>query len=75
MFNKVCEILANFTEVDISEMMPNTDLLNDLGMNSLDTIDAVVMFENEFEIEIPDRQISDFHTIADIVRYIEANKN
>lgn len=70
MFEKVCAILAEFTNVDVTEMNPDTNLLNDLDMNSLETMDAVIRFEEEFDIEIPDRKISDFHTISDIVNYI-----
>lgn len=70
MFEKVCAILANFTEVDISQMTMETDLLNDLDLNSLDVMEAVIRFENEFQIEISDRQVWSFHTIGDIVSFI-----
>ena len=70
MFEKVCAILANFTKVDPSQMTMETDLLNDLEMNSLDTMDAVIRFEEAFDIEIPDRDVPKFHTIKDIVQYI-----
>lgn len=75
MFEKVCAILAKFTKVQVSQMSLESNLLNDLEMNSLDTMDAVIMFEDEFEIEIPDRKVSDFHTIGDVVEYINASKN
>jgi len=70
MFEKICTILADFTKVSADQMTENTDLRNELEMNSLDTLDAVVKLEEEFDIEIPDRKISDFHTIKDIVDYI-----
>lgn len=70
MFEKVCTILANFTKVEISQMTMETDLLNDLEMNSLDIMDAVIRFEEAFDIEIPDRDVPKFHTIKDIVQYI-----
>ena len=75
MFEKVCAILAKFTKVQVSQMLLESNLLNDLEMNSLDTMDAVIMFEDEFGIEIPDRKVSDFHTIGDVVEYINASKN
>ena len=71
MFEKVCAILANFTKFEVSQMTMETDLLNDLEMNSLDTMDAVIQFEEAFDIKIPDRKVSDFHTIRDIVNYIQ----
>ena len=67
MFEKVCAILAKFTKVQVSQMSLESNLLNDLEMNSLDTMDAVIMFEDEFGIEISDRKVSDFHTIGDVV--------
>lgn len=70
MFEKVCAILANFTEVELSQMTMETDLLNDLDLNSLDVMEAVIRFENEFQIEISDRQVGSFHTIGDIVDFI-----
>lgn len=70
MFEKVCDILANFTEVEISQMTMETDLLNDLNLNSLDVMEAVIQFENEFKVEITDRQVWRFHTVGDIVSFI-----
>lgn len=75
MFEKVCTILAGFTDVDVSEMSPNTKLLNDLDMNSLETMDAVIRFEEEFDIEIPDRDVSLFHCIGDVTDYLSKKKS
>ncbi len=71
MFEKVCAILAEFTQLPISEMTMDSQLLSDLDMNSLDTVDAVVRFEEEFQTEVPDRVILELRTIGDIVRYLE----
>lgn len=70
MFEKVCAILAEFTSVDVTEMNPDTNLLNDLDMNSLETMDAVIRFEEEFDIEIPDKDISLFRSIGDVTEYL-----
>ncbi len=70
MFEKVCEILSEFTEKKANEMTMETLLLNDLDMDSFDTVNAVVSFEEEFHIEIPDRDIYDFRTVGDIVNYL-----
>ncbi len=70
MFEKVCEVLSEFTDIEVSNMRLDTDLLNDLEINSLEIMEAVIRFEEEFKIEIPDRKISSFHTIGDIVNYI-----
>lgn len=71
MIDKVIEILAEFTEMDTSDMNESTELVNDMGLNSLDVMNVVVAFEDEFDIEIPDRIIKDLQTIGDIAEYIE----
>ena len=71
MIDKVIEILAEFTEMGTAEMNENTELVNDMGLNSLDVMNVVVAFEDEFDIEIPDRIIKDLQTIGDIAEYIE----
>lgn len=75
MFEKVCAILAEFTNVKVTEMKPNTNLLNDLDMNSLETMDAVIRFEEEFDIEIPDRDITLFRSIGDVTEYLSKKTN
>ncbi len=70
MFEKVCEILSDLTSMEAAEMEMDTTLLGDLDMDSLDTVNAVVSFEDAFDIEVPDRVIHSFRTIGDIVNYL-----
>lgn len=74
MLEKICAILAEFSEVKAGDMTETSDILNDLGLNSLDILDAVTRFEDEFDIEIPDRKISEFYTIEDIVSYLSTEE-
>lgn len=71
MIKRVIEILSGFTEVKAEDMNEKTRLAADLGLNSLDVVNLVVEFEDEFDIEIPDENIRDFQTIGDILRFIE----
>lgn len=73
MLEKVKKILLDYTEVPTTEITLKTDLVSDLDLNSLDVVNIVVAFEDEFEIEIPDRAIRDLTTVEDIVRYLEAH--
>lgn len=73
MLEKVKEILLEYTEVPASEITLTTDLAADLDLNSLDIVNIVVAFEDEFGLEIPDRAIRDLTTVEDIVRYLEAH--
>lgn len=71
MLETVKKILLDYTEIPSSEITLETDLVNDLDFNSLDVMNIVVAFEDEFNIEIPDRAIKDLVTVEDIVKYLE----
>lgn len=71
MLERVKKILLDYTEIPASEITLETDLVNDLDFNSLDVMNIVVTFEDEFNIEIPDRAIKDLVTVGDIVIYLE----
>ena len=73
MFDKVVQILGDYTDFPIEKINESTDLVNELGLNSLDVMNVVVAFEDEFGIEIPDRVISGFHTVGDIALYLNNN--
>lgn len=73
MIEKVIEILSEFTEFKSEDMTKDTKLIADLGLNSLDVVNVVVEFEDEFDIEIPDENIRELQTIGDIVEFIEEN--
>lgn len=70
MFEKVCLILSEFSYLDAKNMRLESEIINDLELNSLEIMEAVVRFEEEFQIEIPDRKISSFRTIEDIVTFL-----
>lgn len=71
MKEKVIGILTDITERELGEITEDTELAADLGLNSLDVMEAVVAFEEEFQIEIPDEAIAEMATVGDIVRYIK----
>lgn len=71
MLEKVKEILKDYTETPPSEITLTSNLVKDLDLNSLDVVNIVVAFEDEFEIEIPDREIRHLTTVGDIIKYLE----
>ena len=71
MLEKVRKILLNHTQVSADEIELNTELVKDLGLNSLDVVSLIIDFEDRFDIEISDRTIRDFVTVGDIVGYLE----
>ena len=73
MIKKVIDILADFTTLEKDMITEKTSLVTDLGLSSLDVINVVVAFEDEFDIEIPDQKIKELVTVWDIVEYLERN--
>ncbi|WP_405341299.1 acyl carrier protein [Ruminococcus sp.] len=70
---KIKVILAGQFDVEEDSIKPETDLQDDLGADSLDVVDLLMSIEDEFEIEIPDEEIENIRTVADLVNYIESN--
>jgi acyl carrier protein len=68
---RVKEIIIEKLGVDESEVTPGASFKNDLGADSLDTVELIMKFEREFNIGIPDDQIID--TVGEAIQYIEEN--
>jgi acyl carrier protein len=70
---KVKAIIVDKLGVDEKEVTPTASFTNDLGADSLDTVELIMEFEKEFNIAIPDDQAEKIATVGDAVAYIEAN--
>ena len=73
MFEKIVNILVELTENSVSpeDISRDTKLVSDLDLTSLDVVNAVVMFEDEFDVPIPDDKIADLETVGDIEEYLK----
>lgn len=71
--SKVKAIIVDKLGVEESEVKPEASFTNDLGADSLDTVELIMEFEKEFQIQIPDDQAEKISTVGDAVAYIEAN--
>jgi acyl carrier protein len=69
--SKVQKIVAEQLSVDLEEVKPEASFANDLGADSLDTVELVMALEEEFEIEIPDEAAEGIATVQDAVNFIE----
>ena len=69
--NKVKEIIVNQLGVDISEVTPEASFIDDLGADSLDTVELVMAFEEEFGVEIPDEDAEKLTTVGSAIDYLE----
>ena len=70
---KVTAIIVDKLGVDEKEVTPTASFTNDLGADSLDTVELIMEFEKEFNIAIPDDQAEKIGTVGDAIAYIEAN--
>ena len=71
-FLKVQKIVADQLSVDISEVKSEASFANDLGADSLDTVELVMALEEEFDIEIPDEAAESIATVQSAVDYINS---
>jgi acyl carrier protein len=71
MLEKIRDILVEYVDVPREQITMETNLLTDLGLSSLDVVNIVVAFEDEFGIEIPDRKLTEIVTVEDIVRFLQ----
>lgn len=73
-FEKVKSIIAEQLDLDPESITYDSSITDDLGADSLDVVDIVMSFEDEFGVEIPDDAVETIRTVADIVKYIEDNQ-
>ena len=71
--SRVKAIIVDKLGVDESEVAPEASFTNDLGADSLDTVELIMEFEKEFNIAIPDDQAEKIATVKDAVSYIDEN--
>lgn len=70
---RVQEIIVDKLSVEPDEVKPEANFANDLGADSLDTVELIMEFEKVFKISIPDDQAEKIATVGDAIAYIEEN--
>jgi acyl carrier protein len=71
--SRVKSIIIDKLGVDEKEVTPQASFTNDLGADSLDTVELIMEFEKEFNIAIPDDQAEKISTVGEAITYIQAN--
>ena len=70
---KVKAIIVDKLGVEEADVTPTASFTNDLGADSLDTVELIMEFEKEFNIAIPDDQAEKISTVGDAITYLESN--
>lgn len=73
MEDRVKEIIAEQLGVDGDQVTDNASFTDDLGADSLDTVELVMALEEEFDLEIPDEDAEKIATVGDAIKYLQAN--
>jgi acyl carrier protein len=71
--SRVTKIIVDKLGVDESEVKPEASFTNDLGADSLDTVELIMDFEKEFEVSIPDEAAEKIGTVGDAIEYLTAH--
>ena len=70
-FEQVKKILCDQLDLEEEQVNEDSEVIDDLGADSLDIVDLVMTLEEEFDTEIPDEDIENLKTVGDIVKYME----
>lgn len=71
MFEKVCKMLAEQLNVPVESMKPESEVVKDLGADSLDVVELMMALEDEYGITLPETEVENVKTVQDIVEMME----
>ena len=74
MLDKIKEVIVDQLGVDADQVTLEANFIDDLGADSLDTVELIMAFEEEFDIEIPDADAEKIKTVQDVINFVEAAK-
>ncbi|MBR4953345.1 MAG: acyl carrier protein [Oscillospiraceae bacterium] len=70
-FEKLRDMLAEQLEIDAAEITMDTNIVEDLGADSLDVVELIMSLEDEYDLVITDEAVRELHTIREVVEFIE----
>ena len=73
MFDRVKDIIVEQLGIDADKVTADSTLVDDLGVDSLDVVELIMAFSDEFGIDIPDDAADKISTVADVVNYLKEN--
>lgn len=72
---KVVDLIVDQLGVDADSVTPDAHFIDDLGADSLDTVELVMAFEEEFDMEVPDEDAEKLETVSDVTDYLKQRLN
>ena len=72
-YSRVVEIIASQLQLDPETINENSTIIEDLGADSLDIVEMLMTFEEQFNISVPDEVLPDMRKVSDLVEYLEEN--
>ena len=72
--SQVIDVIVEQLGVDREKVTPDAKFIDDLGADSLDTVELVTTFEEKFSVEVPDEDAEKLKSVSDVVAYIKAHK-
>ena len=69
--DRVKDIIVDQLGVNADQVTPEAKFVEDLGADSLDTVELVMAFEEEFDIEVPDEEAEKLQSVGDVIKYVE----
>lgn len=73
MIEEIIGIIAKQLKIDVAEITPDADIIDDLGADSLDVVELLMTIEDKYGIAVPDDEVQNLRTIALMSEYIEKN--
>lgn len=71
MLETLRKVICRFVDIDPNTLTEDTNIRSELGLNSLELINIAVAIEDEFDVEIPDREVGNIETLGDAIKVIE----
>lgn len=71
MLETLREVICRYVDIDPNTLTEETNIRSELGLNSLELINIAVAIEDEFDVEIPDREVGNIETLGDAIKVIE----
>lgn len=71
MLERIRTVICRYVDIDPETLTEDTNIRSQLGLNSLELVNIAVAIEDEFDVEIPDREVANLETLGDAIRIIE----